>query len=188
VIRKRTGLVTRRLAVQGVAALALNAVPVATAHAQSTPVAAPELLQRWAEGWSNLGNPDELLALVAPDVIYEDVAAGDRVEGLEAFRQLLSEAHTGIPDFRIELFHGFVSGDLAAAEYDITGTQQGDLPYLAAEDRPFRLRAASIFTLVGETIQRESRYYNMLAFLDQLRAIPAADVPPLGTPAADPPA
>lgn len=185
--RETSARVTRRLAIQGAATFALSAVPAATAQAQSTPVAAPELLQRWAEGWSNLGSPDGLLALVAPDIIYEDVAAGDRVEGLEAFRQLLAEAHTGIPDFHIELFSGIGNGAMAAAEYVITGTQQGALPYLAAEDRPFRLRAASIFTLAGETIQRESRYYDMLSFLNQLHALPAADVPPLGTPAADPP-
>lgn len=150
--------------------------------------AAPTLLETWAAGWSNLADPAALLAIVTADVIYEDVAAGDLVSGTAAFAHLLEEAHAAIPDFAITLDTGIVSGNQAAAEYVITGTQSGDLPYLKATGKPFSLRAASIFALAGEKIQRESRYYNMLSFLTQLGALTAAELPPLGTPAPRPPA
>lgn len=178
----------RRAAVQaGAAGLAIAGLPVSWAAAQETPVAS-ELLRAWAAGWSNLGDPAALLALVTEDVVYEDVAAGDLVEGLAGFERLLAEAHDGIPDFTITLDTAILGEGHAAAEYQISGTQSGHLPYLSASGRPFTLRAASIFVLDGDKIQRESRYYNMLSFLTQLGDLAGDVLPPLGTPPAEPPA
>lgn len=75
---------------------------------------------------------------------------------------------------------------MAAAEYSISGTQSGDLPYLKATDESFRIRAASVFVLADGKIARESRYYDMARFLEQLGALAAADLPKLGTPPATP--
>jgi steroid delta-isomerase-like uncharacterized protein len=180
-------IVSRRAAVQAGAAGLINAGLTANlVAAQATPET-PDLLQQWATGWSTLADPSLLLAVVTGDVLYEDVAAGDLVEGTAAFKHLLTDAATAIPNFTITLDSGLVSGDLAAAEYVISGTQSGDLPYLAATGKSFALRAASIFTLAGGKIQRESRYYNMLSFLSQLGALSGATLPPLGTPQPAPP-
>lgn len=172
----------------GIAGLALAALPmqVHRATAQETPEPS-ELLQRWAAGWSNLADAAALLSLVTDTIVYEDVAVGDLVEGTAAFERLLADAHTAIPDFTIELETGLATDGLAAAEYIITGTQTGDLPYLAASGKPFSLRAASIFVLDGDKIQRESRYYNMVSLLTQLGALTNEELPPLGTPQAEPP-
>lgn len=181
-------MLNRRTALHaGAAGLALASVPLRGVAAQDTP-AAFELLQQWAAGWSNLADPAALLALVTDNIVYEDVAAGDLVEGIAGFAKLLAEAHRGIPDFTITLDTAFVREGHAAAEYQISGTQRGRLPYLAATGKPFILRAASIFALDGDKIQRESRYYNMLSFLTQLGELAGDALPPLGTPAAEPPA
>ena len=180
--------VNRRAALQaGAAGVALAAASWRGAAAQGTPIAA-ELLQQWAAGWSNLGDPAALTALVTDEIIYEDVAVGDVVEGSAAFAQLLTDAHAAIPDFTITLETTVLGDGQAAAEYVITGTQSGDLPYLAATDKPFSLRAASIFILDGGKIQRESRYYSMLTLLTQLGALRGDVLPPLETPMATPPA
>ena len=182
-----SSIVSRRAAVlAGAAGLASVGLTSSLVAAQATPEA-PDLLQQWAAGWSNLADPSSLLALVTADVVYEDVAAGDLVEGTAAFKQLLADAYAAIPDFTITLDSGLVSGDLAAAEYVISGTQSGDLPYLAATGKSFSLRAASIFTLADGKIQRESRYYNMLSFLTQLGALSGDTLPPFGTPQPAPP-
>jgi steroid delta-isomerase-like uncharacterized protein len=163
--------------------LAAGAAETRLTNAQFTEA---KLLARWADGWSSLGDPQKLLALVAADVVYEDVAVGDTVRGVEPFRGLLAEAAKAIPDFRVALFDGFATETMAAAEYEITGTQTGDLPYLKATGKPFRLRAASIFTIENEKISRESRYYDLARFLTQLGGLPGADLPSLGRPAAKP--
>src|SRR4051812_10391747 len=96
-------ILSRRAAVlAGAAGLARAGLSSDRARAQGTPVA-PDLLREWAAGWSNLAAPAPLLALVTADVIYEDVAVGDLVEGSAAFKQLLSEAGAAIPDFTISL-------------------------------------------------------------------------------------
>lgn len=171
----------------GAAGLALASLGRQTTLAQESS-APPDLLQRWAAGWSNLADPSELLELVTENIVYEDVAVGDVVEGVPGFTTLLAEAHKGIPDFSIMLEDGFTGEGFAAAEYLITRTQSGRLPYLAASDRPFRLRAASVFVLEGGRIQRESRYCNMLSFLGQLGGLAGDHLPPLGIPPAEPPA
>lgn len=184
----RSSLIVSRRAAVVAGAFGLAGVGLSSrlAAAQATPQA-PDLLRQWAVGWSNLADPSSLLALVTDDVVYEDVAAGDLVTGIAGFKQLLTDAYTGIPDFTITLDSGLVSGELAAAEYVISGAQTGDLPYLAATGKSFSLRAASIFTLADGKIQRESRYYNMLSFLTQLGALSDGTLPPLGTPQPAPP-
>lgn len=181
--------ISRILPVSRRVALRVGAGGAALAGTPRTLVAAnarAKLLARWAEGWSAPGDPEKLLALVTADIVYEDVAVGDVVRGTTSFRDLLATAAKAIPDFRVELFDGFATETMASAEYAITGTQTGDLPYLKATGKPFRLRAASVFVLENKKIRRESRYYDMARFLTQLGGLPPADLPRLGAPAAKP--
>lgn len=170
------------LRVGGIAAALAFAAPSASI-ARGTRT---QLLDQWAQGWSNLSDPAKLLALVTTDVVYEDVAAGDVERGADAFRALLAVAAKAMPNFHIELFDGFTTDTMAAAEYAITGTQSGDLPYLKATGKSFRLRAASVFVLDGGKIKRESRYYDMASFLEQVGVLSPKELPALGTPALKP--
>lgn len=174
--------ITRRVAI-GAAGAALATV---VANDFTKARAAPALLAAWADGWSNLGEPQKLLGLFDAQAVYEDVAFGDLAKGAPALGALIAGAHAAIPDFRIEIFDGFAADDMAAVEYEITGTQTGDLPYLPATGRPFRVRASSILTLQAGRITRESRYYDMARFLIQLGALQADELPSLGTPAPKP--
>ena len=175
-------IVTRRVAL-GAAGAGLATIMQGDVQKAS---AAPALLTAWADGWSTLGEPERLLALFDDEMAYEDVAFGDVVRGTDGFRTLLGGVKQAIPDFRIQMFDGFSAENMAAVEYEITGTQTGDLPYLKATGKPFRLRASSILSLKGGKISRESRYYDMCRFLVQLGALAPAELPPLGTPAARP--
>jgi steroid delta-isomerase-like uncharacterized protein len=145
----------------------------------------PEILAAWAAGWSAVADPEKLAAISADDIVFEDVAIGSVSRGIAAFRALLAEAAGAIPDFRVRLFDGFATDDWAAAEYEISGTQTGDLPYLAASGKSFRIRAASVFVLTGGKIARESRYYDAARFLTALGGLEKA-LPLLGKSAVTP--
>lgn len=173
---------TRR-SVMGAASAALAVTLQANALEAN---ASTDLLAEWAAGWSTPGEPEKLLALFDERMVYEDVAYGDVLQGPQAFRKLLAGVKQSIPDFRIRIFDGFSSERMAAVEYEITGTQTGDLPYLKATGKPFRLRATSSLVLEAGKISRESRYYDMARFLVQLGALAPAELPPLGTPASKP--
>ncbi|MCP4386392.1 MAG: hypothetical protein GY798_34125, partial [Hyphomicrobiales bacterium] len=167
-------------------AAAAAAATVPPAHAQS---AVPEILSRWAEGWSAVSEPEKLMAVTAEDIVFEDVAVGVVFRGSAALRDLLAEAASAIPDFKVEIFDGFATDTMAAAEYAMSGVQSGNLPYLPGEDRKFRIRGSSVFVLDGGKIKRESRYYDMARFLEALGGMKGLEsaFPKLGTPAAKPP-
>jgi steroid delta-isomerase-like uncharacterized protein len=185
---------SRRTALKGLAGGAIAAAGViglsANAGAQPTPVATPvvtnDILQQWAAGWSMVSDPSILLGVITDDVIFEDVAAGDLLVGSDALAELLAGVVVAIPDFTITLQTSQWSGQMAAAEYLISGTQTGDLPYLAATGKAFSIRASSVFGLEGGLIRRESRYYDMVQFLTQLGALNDETVSQLGTPATEP--
>jgi steroid delta-isomerase-like uncharacterized protein len=186
----RAGRTTRRVALRGLGGGALAAAGLAgltaRAAAQGTPVAAPEILLRWEEGWSTVGDPSLLLSVVTEDVVYEDVAVGDVVTGAANLQALLAEAGAAIPDFAVTLQTSVATDEFAAAEYLISGTQTGDLPYLAATGASFSIRAVSFFELADGLIRRESRYYDMVQFLTQLGGLSEATLQDLGTPPSSP--
>ncbi len=145
-----------------------------------------DLIQRWASGWSHDGDPAILLGVVTDDVTFEDVAVGDLIHGSDASRNLLAEARSAVPDFKVTLQTSVVTETMAAAEYEISGTQTGDLPYLAATGKAFSIRSASVFEIGDGRIRRESRYYDMVQFLSQLGGLDPDTVSRLGTPAPGP--
>lgn len=75
---------------------------------------------------------------------------------------------------------------MAATEYTISRTQRGDLPYLKASGKPFRIRASSIFEIEDGKIRRETRYYNVAHFLAQLGGLDSSVLSRLGTEARRP--
>lgn len=124
--------------------------------------------------------------IVIDDVIYEDVAAGDVIHGKAAVGDLLAHVAKAIPTFKVTLQTSVMTEQMAAAEYVISSTQSGDLPYLAATGKAFSIRASSVFVVSAGLIQRESRYYDMVQFLTQLGGLDAATMSQLGTPPAQP--
>lgn len=186
---------SRRAAIQGLGGGALALAGVIALHAGAsakatpmlaTPAAGSNLIQQWAAGWSHLGDPSILLGVVTDDVTYEDVAVGEVLRGRAALRQLLTTAGAAIPNFTISVLTSLVTEQMGAAEYRISGTQSGDLPYLKATGKPFSIRASSVFALQDGKIRRESRYYDMVQFLRQLGGLHTATFDSLGTPPAEP--
>ncbi|HYH11399.1 MAG TPA: ester cyclase [Thermomicrobiales bacterium] len=148
--------------------------------------AIPDFIQAWATGWSTSSDPSLLLGTVTDDVVFEDVAIGDVLRGADALKALLGEVQTAVPDFTVAVQTAFATESMAAAEYVISGTQSGDLPYLAASGKSFSIRASSVFELDAGKIRRESRYYDAARFLSDLGGLNQATFDNFGTPASVP--
>jgi len=67
---------------------------------------------------------EAILALVTPDFVFENVTAGERVEGVDAVRGHIASIHSRWPDMRfLERDEGIMSGEQhAVAEWTARAT------------------------------------------------------------------
>ena len=67
---------------------------------------------------------EAILALVTPDFVFENVTAGERVEGIDAVRSHIASIHSRWPDMRfLERDEGIMSGEQhAVAEWTALAT------------------------------------------------------------------
>jgi steroid delta-isomerase-like uncharacterized protein len=102
------------------------------------------------------------------------VAIGLAAHGQDEIRAHLDRLYTAVPDFTVEVTNGFVAGDQAVVEWEISGTYSSDFPGLPpAAGQHFSLRGASVFALTDGKIRRYTEYWDAYAFLVQLGALPA---------------
>ena len=138
-----------------VSGLVLVAVLVASmgtvADQDASPAASlatlPSPLAEWAVAYSS-ADADRLLALYTDDALWEEVAIGLAAHGQDEIRAHLDRLYTAVPDFTVDVTNGFVAGDQAVVEWEISGTYSSDFPGLPpASGQHFSIRGASVFEL-----------------------------------------
>jgi steroid delta-isomerase-like uncharacterized protein len=148
-----------------------------SAAQEASPAASPATLPppfaEWAAAY-NSGDAERLLALYTDDALWEEVAIGLAAHGQDEIRAHLDRLFTAVPDFKVDVTNGFVAGDEAVVEWEISGTYSADFPGLPpAVGQHFSLRGASVFELTDGKIRRYTEYWDAYAFLVQLGALPA---------------
>ena len=128
-------------------------------------------VDQWAEGWSS-HNMETVASVFTEDCIYEDVALGVVNRGKEELKAFGNGFIAGVPDLRVEVTSRFASGDMAAAEWGMSGTHKGDLPGMLATGKTFSLRGVSIFQMRGDSVIRCSDYWDLATFQKQLGFMP----------------
>jgi steroid delta-isomerase-like uncharacterized protein len=106
----------------------------------------PGILDQWAAAWSS-HDAERVLRLFVDDCIYEDVPTGTVNTGKEALRGFAEFFFTVAPDFNVELLSRFEAARWAAGEWEMSGTQRGDMPNLPATGKRFLIRGATILEL-----------------------------------------
>ena len=89
-----------------------------------------QMLARAADALAawNRGDPEGIVANVAEDVIWRDVAFGMPLHGREALKRRRPQAYmTAFPDMRIEETSSTLAVPRLAQELTITGTHRGEL-------------------------------------------------------------
>jgi steroid delta-isomerase-like uncharacterized protein len=136
-------------------------------------VGVERILQEWADAWS-AHEPDRLLALFTPEVLYEDVTFGVAVRGSEQLRTFATNVFAAVPDLRIELDRHFGNGSMAAMEWVMSGTHRGDFPGLPGTGKRFSFRGVTVVELAGGRIQRNSDYWDAATLMRQVGLLPSA--------------
>ena len=113
---------------------------------------------------------EKMLSPYSDDVLFEDVPFGIVAKGKEQLREELDWFFDAVPDARTELKFVFSSGDWAAAEWVLSGTQKGDFPGLPATGRSFTARGVTIFKVERGKVKKRTDHWDGAAMLRQVGA------------------
>jgi steroid delta-isomerase-like uncharacterized protein len=103
---------------------------------------------------------------------YEIVATGQIYDGEEEVREYFASSRRSFPDQRNELVSLRHAGDAVVVEFDLLGTQKGDLMGFPPTGQEFRCRMVALYLFEGEGLVCERVYFDALTILGQLGHVP----------------
>ena len=90
----------------------------------------------------------------APDVVYEEIGAGQRAEGIDEYLPLLQGWEQAIPDGTGATHRTVESGDTVVAELVLTGTRSGDPERRPADTGRYHARFRTTIRDRGDYVDR----------------------------------
>jgi steroid delta-isomerase-like uncharacterized protein len=103
---------------------------------------------------------------------YELVATGQVYDGEEEVRAYFAASRATFPDQRNELIALHHAEDTVIVEFDLLGTQEGDLMGFPPSHKPFRCRMVALYLFADEGLVCERVYFDSLTILGQLGHLP----------------
>ncbi len=103
---------------------------------------------------------------------YELIATGQVYDGEEEVRSYFASSRATFPDQRNELIALHHSDDAVTVEFELLGTQRGELMGFPASGREFRCRMVALYLFEGEDLVCERVYFDALTILGQLGHLP----------------
>ncbi len=116
---------------------------------------------------------DKVLSFFTDDCVYEDVAAGKVCRGKQELKAFVTSWYALSSDMKFELTSHFSAGDRLATEWIMSGTHTGEVLGIPATNKKFSVKGASITKLSKDRISRNTDYYSLATFLQQIGILPA---------------
>jgi steroid delta-isomerase-like uncharacterized protein len=120
----------------------------------------------------NNKNWDAVKASITPDFIYDEVATGRRVQGLDQVIPLWQGWAAAFPDSKATFDNAYVSGDHVVLELTWRGTHQGPLMIpkgsIPATGKRIEFRSCIISEMAGDKAKLQRQYFDMGTMLRQL--------------------
>jgi len=128
------------------------------------------LIDRYNEAW-NAHDVDAIMAMHAPDMVFENHTAGERAEG-EAVREHVATIFESWPDLTFETRRLYVRDDLIVQEWTATAThsrtmRRGDL-VAEASGKAVRWEGMDIIPVRDGLITRKDVYSDSVSVLRQV--------------------
>jgi len=121
---------------------------------------------------------DAYKADLAGDCVYEEIASGKRVSGIENYLEAIKRWKIAFPDLTATVKKVFESGDTIVAEVEWAGTHKGPL------ETPFgTLPATNKFGRVGAVLiskQKDGKIVETRHYFDQLTVLVQIGAPTFG--------
>ncbi len=103
---------------------------------------------------------------------YEIIATGQVYDGEKEVREYFAASRTSFPDQRNELVSLRHADDAVIVEFDLLGTQKGDLMGFPPTGKEFRCRMVALYLFEGDGLVCERVYFDALTILGQLGHLP----------------
>lgn len=144
--------------------------------AQSTTLSPQQLIDaaKVPEIAYNDKNWNAVRASVTPDVIYDEVASGRRVQGVEQCVTLWQGWAKAFPDSRATFNNAIAAGNTVILEVTWRGTHSGPMETpagtIAATGKRIEVRGCVVAELAGEKTKVQRHYFDMTTLLRQIGA------------------
>jgi len=103
---------------------------------------------------------------------YEIIPTGEVYDGEDEVGEYFRITRTAFPDQRNELIALHHADDVVVAEFDLKGTQQGELRGLAPTGKEFTCRCVALFLFEEDRLVCERVYFDVLTIISQLGVTP----------------
>jgi steroid delta-isomerase-like uncharacterized protein len=134
---------------------------------------------------------DKIVALYAADGVFASPgpAGWEEKKGREQMKKEMTELFAGFPDSRIGYVRVLHKGDVAVAEWVVTGTNSGPFAGEKATGKPVGIRGASVMWFDADgLVKRENMYMDHATMMGQMgrgpKGMPVR--PPAALPAGEP--
>ena len=125
------------------------------------------MIQAW-----NDHDSAKIASFFTENCIYEDVALEVVNRGKKELMAYANATFAAFPDFSLITQSSFAGSDAVGAEWDMIMTWKGPYPGMAGEPtgKTYRLRGSSVAHFKDGKIARNTDYWNLDAFLRQLKS------------------
>lgn len=108
------------------------------------------------------------LSMMAPDVVFTNMATGDEHRGVEALAGMLHYIYHVAFDARAETKNMIFADGNAVLEGDFVGKHIGEFAGVPASGKVVRVPLCVVYDLEGDRIKRGRVYFEVPAFLKQI--------------------
>jgi steroid delta-isomerase-like uncharacterized protein len=144
---------------------------------QVSSTGAREELTAWFDSYLDALNAHDIpavLEFMRDDVVYTDMAVGERMEGRVATGEFLGRLATNVStDYRFDNEQVLIDGESFALVWTMSGTKDRGDEQVPATGRRFGVPGVSIGRLRDGKVVEQRDYWNMAAFLMQVGLMPA---------------
>ncbi len=128
----------------------------------------------------NAGDWERLRAVLAPDVVYDEVGTQRHLLGADKMVEAYKGWKEAAPDGRGNIIKAFASGRFVTLEVMWTGTHTGPLAASGSPIPPtgksWNVLGAQVIRFDGNKIKEFRQYFDMLTLLQQIGVTPAEDM------------
>lgn len=124
----------------------------------------------------NAGDWDRLRAVLAPDVVYDEVGSRRQMKGADTLIDAYRTWKQAFPDGTGEIIKGFASGKSVTLEVAWKATHTGPLVLgdrtIPPSGKPWSMAGAQVISIEGGKITHFRQYFDLMSILDQIGAMP----------------